>query len=83
MAGHFHAHQVPGGPSIQHHYENEVDVLNLSWPVALLGAMEPGDKPQASAHIPGSNPTFKPELCSQDGGNVSGRLGTAPQVYGG
>lgn len=43
VAGDFHVHQLPGGPSLQHRYENEVDVLNLSWPVAFLGAMEPGD----------------------------------------
>lgn len=65
-------------PLVQHHYENEGDDLSLSWPVALLGAI-----PQAPAHIPGSNPTLEPELWGQDSGNVSGRPGTAPQVYGG
>lgn len=43
VEGHFQVHQLPGGCSLQHHYENEVDVRNLSWPVASLGAMEPGD----------------------------------------
>lgn len=49
----------------------------------LLGCHGAWRQPQASAHIPSSNPAFKPELWSQDSGNVSGRPGTAPQVYGG